>query len=408
MSSQFLAGLDIGTSSIKAVVAERFDGKLIPRYFYKEESSGLRRGAIIDGGEVSPQVAKILSELKKVSKHALSNLYVNIGTSQIKGQHSRGIVAVSRADAEIYPEDIDRAVKAAESINVGPNRMVIHNVTREYIVDGVADINDPLGLTGNRLEVNSLVIDAFAPHVKSVLRVAEVQGAEVGGMVLSTLAAGRCALTKKQKDLGVAIIDLGGGTTGVAVYEESKLVGTAKFPVGAANISQDIAIGLKIPVSVAEQIKLNFGSAVSKDVGNRENIDVKKFYPEARGMVSRRFVGDIIESRLAEIFEFVNNEIKLMGKSGQLAGGAVLVGGGAKMPGITELVRQELKLSTQIGIPAGDTWDVQDGSLLPSFEDPEFITALGLVLWGNDRTEEKRGFYFPSARIKDFFKYFIP
>jgi cell division protein FtsA len=408
MSSQFLAGLDIGTSNIKAVVAERFNGKLIPRYFYKEESSGLRRGAIVDAGEVSPLVAKILGEFKKVSRHALSNVYVNIGTSQIKAQHSRGIVAVSRADAEIYPEDIDRAIKAAEAINVGPNRMVIHNVTREYIVDGVADISDPLGLTGNRLEVNSLVIDAFAPHVKGVLRVAEVQGAQVGGMVLSTLAAGRSALTKKQKDLGVAVIDLGGGTTGVAVYEENKLVGTAKFPVGAANISQDIAIGLKIPVSVAEQIKLNFGSAVSKDVGNRENIDVKKFYPEARGMVSRRFVGDIIESRLAEIFEFVNNEIKLMGKSGQLAGGAVLVGGGAKMPGIAELVRQELKLSTQIGIPAGDLWDVQDGSLLSSFEDPEFITALGLVLWGNDKTREPRGFDFSSDRIRNFFKYFMP
>ena len=408
MSSYFTAGLDIGTSAIKAVVVERREKKLIPRYFHKEESSGLRRGAIVDAGEIAPLVAKTLSELKKISKHALSNIYVNIGTSQVKAQHSRGIVAVSRADSEIYQEDVDRAIKAAEAINVGPNRMVIHNVTREYVVDGVADISDPLGLIGNRLEVNSMVIDAFSPHIKSVMRVAEVHGAEIGGMVLSTLAAGRAALTKKQRDLGVVIVDLGGGTTGLAVYEENKLVGTAKFPVGAANISQDIAIGLKIPVSVAEEIKLNFGCARSSEVPSRESIDVRKMYPEARGPVSRRFVADIIESRLAEIFEFVNNEIKLTGKAGQLAGGAVLVGGGSKMPGITELVRQELKISTQIGLPAGDEWELEDSSVAASFEDPEFITALGLVLWGNDKAAGKSSFQFPTGHIKNVFKYFLP
>ncbi|MDO8515872.1 MAG: cell division protein FtsA, partial [bacterium] len=165
MLSRFLVGLDIGTSSIKVAVAERRGQKIALRALFKEPSLGLRKGVLYDLAETVPAMSRSLEAVKKLSRQALRNVYINIGTPQIKVQHSRGIIAVARADNEIYADDIERAIKASEAVSVSPNRLVIHNVTKEYIVDGVADILDPLGLTGTRLEVSSLVIDAFVPHV---------------------------------------------------------------------------------------------------------------------------------------------------------------------------------------------------------------------------------------------------
>lgn len=407
MASNFITGLDVGTSAIKAVVAESKGAKPVLRAVFKEPSAGLRRGAIVDLAEASQSVNKVISEIKKISKAAAKNIYLNIGTPQVKAQPSRGIVAVSRADAEIYQDDIDRAIKASEAVNLAPNRTVIHNVTREFIVDGVADITDPLGLSGNRLEVQSLIIDAFSPHVKSLIRTVELSGGEIGGLVFGPLVASRSALSKSQKNLGAVLIDMGFGTTGMSVYDENKLVGVAKFPLGAGNISNDIAVGLKISVDAAENLKLHYGCALASEVGHKESIDVKKFSSGAKGMVSRRFVAGIIEARLAEIFEFINNELKLLDGRGRLPGGVVLVGGGAKMPGLTELVKQELKLSCQIGMALADEWEGESHNFGEFLEDPEFVTASGLVLWGidNEGWQKRR---FSGLTFRNAVQYFMP
>jgi cell division protein FtsA len=189
MSSHFITGIDIGTNSIKAIVAQRTNsGKVIPKLFIKEPSAGMRRGAIIEVAEAAPAVARVVAEIKKFSKDAATNIYAAIGTTQIKVQTSRGIVAVSRTDSEIYQDDIERVVKASQAIQLAPNRMVIHSITREFIVDGAADIIDPLGLKGNRLESNSLIVDAFAPHVRNVMRSVELGLGEVSGLVFPPLA----------------------------------------------------------------------------------------------------------------------------------------------------------------------------------------------------------------------------
>ncbi len=406
MRSEYIIGLDIGTSGIKVAIAENRNGRPELKAVFKEPSAGLRKGAIHDLAEASPSVARALVHVRKISKQALKTIYVNIGTPQIKSQNSRGIVAVSRADSEIYQDDIDRAVKASQAINVAPNRIIIHNVTREYIVDGVGDIADPLGLSGNRLEVNSLVIDAFSPHIKSLMRVIELAGGRVGGLVLGPLIASRAALSKSQKDLGVVLVDIGFGTTSISVYEENKLLGVGIFPVGAGNVTNDIAIGLKIPVAAAEHIKLNYGYALAREVNPKEVVELKKFSEDNKGNVSRRFIAEIVESRLAELFEVVNNELKLLGRSGDLAGGAVLVGGGAKLPGITDLAKQELKLASQIGFTVTDEWADETVNFPDAFEDPEFVNALGLVLWGADKEEWQ-----PKQATFDFkniFRYFLP
>jgi cell division protein FtsA len=408
MASRFIVGIDIGTSSVKVAVAENRDGKPVLRSVLKEPSAGVRKSAIVDLADASPVVARVLGEVKKISKAALKTVYVNIGTPQIKAQTSRGIVAVSRADSEIYQDDIDRVIKASQAVNVAPNRMIIHNITREYIVDGVGDIIDPLGLSGNRLEVNSLIVDAFTPHVKSIMRIVELAGARIGGMVFDPLVASRVALSRHQKDLGVVLVDIGGGTTSMSVYEEQKLLHVAIFPVGAGSITSDIAVGLRVPVQAAEILKVGYGYAIAREINPKESVELKKYVEGGSGTVSRRFIAEIIESRLAEIFEFVDNELRLIGKAGQLAGGVVLVGGGSKMPGLTELAKQELKLFSQIGLAVPDEWGSENGQFGEVFEDPEYVGALGLVLCGADQEAWRSEKSSSAFSLRSLIRYFMP
>ena len=405
--SNFVTGLDVGTSSIKVAVAERRNGKPALIHAEKIPCTGLRKGAIVELSEASQALSRAIAHVKKVSKAAAQNMYVSIGTPQTKMQSGHGIVAVSRADAEIYQDDVDRVVRASQAVNLPQNRTIIHTLTKEFIVDGVGDINDPLSLSGTRLEVRSLIIDAFTPHIKNLLRAVELAGGEVGGLVFGPLVAARAALSKRQRDLGTALVDIGFGTTGLSVYEENKLIGVAKFPVGAGNITNDLAVGLKIPVDAAEEIKLHYGYAVSREVGQKDVVELKKFVPNAKGPVSRRFAAEIIESRLEEIFDFVNSELKTMQKFGELPGGVVLVGGGARLPGLTDLAKQEMRLSAQIGFALADEWD-EGGRFAEQMEDPEFVSALGLVLWGMGGEGGSRQKSSNRWNFKKIVEYFAP
>lgn len=406
-----ITGIDIGTSSIKVVVGEQIGGKISLVHAAKESCGGLRRGAVIDVVEVSRTVNRALADIKKFSKPAAKNIYLSIGTSQVNMQTSRGIVAVSRADAEIYQDDIDRAVRASQAVNLPQNRMIVHTLTSEYVVDGAGDIADPLGLSGSRLEVQSVIIDAFSPHMKNLIRSVEPAGGGISGLVFAPLVAARAALSKRQRDLGVVLVDIGFETTGMSVYEENKLVSVAKFPIGAGNISNDIGIGLKIPVDAAEEIKLKYGNAVAREVGTKDVIDITKLVPDAKGPVSRRFIADIIESRMGEIFDLVNAGLKSCGKYAELPGGAVIVGGGAKLPGVTDLARQDMRLSAQIGSTLAGEWVDEGGAFKEYLADPEFVSALGLVLWGADASgwdREGRSGGSVLHRIGGVFRYFSP
>lgn len=386
MSNNFLTGLDIGSSNLKATIAEvKNNGQLSLVKLIKTSSGGMRKGNIDDLAEMTRSLNIMFGEIKKISRNALKNIYVNVGGPDIRIQASRGIVAVSRADSEIYQDDIDRAMQASQAINLPPNRMVLHAITREYIVDGFGDIRDPLGMIGNRLEVNSLIIDAFAPYVKNLTKCLEMAGSTVGGLVFSPLASAQSVLSKNQKELGVALVDIGFGTTSLCVYEENKLVHAAVFPLGSGNITNDLAIGLKTSIDAAEVVKLTFGSASMKGVSGREQIDLKKIDPHSKLSVSRRSVIDIIEVRLAEIFEFVNNELKLIGRSGKLPVGVILAGGGSKLPGIIDFAKDELKLPAQIGIADISSLEIPSGEISLQAEDPEFVCSMGLLMQARDK-----------------------
>ncbi|MBI3045922.1 MAG: cell division protein FtsA [Candidatus Harrisonbacteria bacterium] len=409
MSQQYITGLDVGTNSLKAVIGEiKNDGQLAVIKILKTASGGMRKGSIDDLAEMTRALNIMFSEIKKVSRNAIGNIFVNVGGTDIHVQSSKGIVAVSRVDYEIQPEDVDRAVQASQAVNLSsPNRMVLHAITKEFVVDGVGDIRDPLGMVGNRLEVNSLIIDAFSPSVKNVTKCLEMAGASIGGLIFSPLAASRAVLSKNQKELGVALVDIGFGTTSLCVYEENKLVHAAVFPVGSGNITNDLAIGLKTSVEAAEAVKLTFGSASTRGISGRENVDLKKIDSHARHNVSRRFIADIIAVRLAEIFEFVNNEFKLIGRAGKLPVGVVLVGGGAKISGLVDLAKEELDLPAQIGIPDLTSLDMPSGEVSLQAEDPEFVSAIGLALWGRDRTFTEGGGSSLNW-LKELFKNLLP
>lgn len=392
MKSRFIVGLDIGSLSIKAILAElKSDGSLTLHYATKAPVEGMRKGIVDDLSAVTRSVNAVLADLRQIHKNAAKHIYLGIGTPKVRVQVSRGIVAVSRADFEIYNDDIARAIEAAESVKLPANRMVIHTITDEFVVDDVADIKDPLGMTGHRLEARSMIIDAFAPAVKNITRAVEIAGGNIDGLIFEPIAAARAVFSKNQRELGTVLVDIGFSTTAVAVYQERKLLYTNIIEYGAGHVTNDLTVGLKISVEAAENVKLAYGTAFAKDVPLRETVDIAKFEPYARGVVGRRYIADIVEVRLAEILEFVNNDLKAINKAGQLPGGVVLTGGGAKTAGLTDLVRQELKLPARVGIPDLSQFVIPYPEFAARVEDPEFSCAVGLALWGVDKLHESKG-----------------
>jgi len=351
--ANIITALDIGSGNIKALVAEvKNNGRFLVLAGLKQPSGGFRKGSLADFEEAVAALSKIVSELRQLSPKALKNVYVNVNGVNIKSCLSKGVAGVARADSEIHQDDIDKAVQSSRAVNLlSKNYIILHNITREFLVDGLGGIQDPLGMTGTRLEVNSLVIGAFSPIVNDLTKCLERNSVGIGGFIFSPLAASEGVLSKQQKDLGVILIDIGFGATGLAIYEENKILKAVSLPVGAGNITNDVAIGLRIAIGAAEKIKVSQGFALDKDISRKEIFDIQEIDSSLKGEFSKRFLGEIIEARLAEILETVDNEIKSLDHKVELPAGAVITGGGAKLPGLVDLAKQELKLPVQIGLP---------------------------------------------------------
>ncbi len=406
---QFRIGLDIGSQNIRAVIVQsQRDGSSNLVALLKAPSAGVRRGVIDNASSTTQALSTIIAQAKAAARGSTKNITSAIGSADIKVQYSKGVVAVSRADDEIYQDDVNRVLQSARALSLPANRIVIDTIIKEFLVDGITGIHDPLGMVGKRLEVNMLVIDAFSPSLKNLRRCVETLGATTEKVVVAPIAAANAVLSSEQKELGVMVIDIGFGTTKIAIYEENRLVHVAVIPVGGANITNDLAIGLRIPIEVAETIKLSYGSALAKEVSGRDALELSKIDPRAKGTVTKKFIAEIIEDRLAEIFELVNNEVKRIGKASQLPAGVVLVGGGAKMPNIAELARNELKLSAQIGVPDLSRITSSSNDLSLQAEDPEYATAIGLIL--NPGEDHEAEFVSPKLQqtLKRILNYFIP
>lgn len=409
----YLAGLDIGSSMVRVVVGKVEEGQKNPSIVGVGESpsAGIRKGVIVDIEEAVSSISSALEKVERMTGVAVEHATVAIGGAHVSSVESHGVIAVSRADGEITENDIIRVIDASQAISIPQNREIIHVIPKNFTVDGQAGIKDPLGMTGIRLEVDTVIVQAAAPFIKNLNKALAQAGIQVDDTVLAPLAAAQSALTKRQKELGVVLIDMGGGTTGLVAFEEGELLHTAIIPVGSGHITNDVAIGLRTSIETAEKVKLDYAHALPREINRSDEIDLSEIDPSEEEKVSRHHLAEIAEARLEEIFDLVNKELKKIGRDGQLPAGAVLTGAGAKMPGVLELAKKHLRLPIQLGVPANVT------TIIDRVEDPCYATAIGLVLWANEYAIGGRpSSNFASSflehqsvnKVKNIFKKFLP
>lgn len=340
-------------------------------------SQGFRRGVVVDVEEAAKSIRTSVDAARRIAGIAVDQALVSIGGSHIATHPSKGVVVVSRADGEISVEDVNRVLAAAQTFSLPSNREVIHVIPREYQVDDDRGIPDPVGMKGVRLEVDALIVHASIPYLKNLQKALRLAEVVPDGFVLGVLAAAQAVLSKRQKELGVLALDIGGGTISLGVFEEGKLLNAVVLPVGSGHITNDIAIGLRTAIDVAEQVKISYGACFPEEFSKKEVVDLGQFSAAERGVgIPRRMVSEIIEARTSEMFDLVVRELKRIDRDGQLPAGVVLVGGGAKIPGLVELAKRRLRLPVQLGFP------VECDGLGDQVDDPAFATAMGLTLWG--------------------------
>lgn len=414
--NNIIVGLDIGTSKVRVVTAsikgkEEKRPKIIG--IGESSSSGMRKGVVVDIEEMTKTLKRAIDQAERASGISIEKAYVSVGGSHIKARESRGIVAVSRADNEVSENDVLRAINSASAVSLDSNREVIHVIPREFKIDSQEGIQDPRGMTGVRLEVDTLIIEALSPYIKNLRKCLTGAGVEIEGLVLNILAASEAVLTRKQKELGVLLLDFGGGTVGMTIYEERKLIHVHILPVGSAHITNDLAIGLRTSIEAAEKVKLGYGSCLTEEIDKKDTIDLSKIDEKEEGIVNRKEIAKIIEARIDEIFNLVNKELKKIDRERLLPAGVVLVGGGAKIPGVIDLAKERLKLPVQLGYPQGI-----DG-LVDKVDDPAFATAIGLIFWALELrgAREENKMFLPGRmpasvntvnKIKRWFRNFLP
>lgn len=394
-----VSGLDIGTHAIKLAVArQREEGHFEIVGCVSEPSSGVKKGAVTNPEEVARHIANIKLKGEQLCGSAIEEVMVNLGGSRVSVISSHGAVAVSRADGQISQEDVDRVLQAAQAFSLPPNKEVVDAVPQQYIVDGETGIKDPMGMKGVRLEVDVLVVCAFSPHIKSAHEAVLGGGLDILDTIPSSVMASDAVLTPQQKELGVALIDLGAGTTTISVFEEGTVIHAAVLPIGSENITHDIAIGLRTEHEIAERIKKEFGSCVAGKSRKMEKVEV----PGGDTLAfTQKFLVHIIEARVKEIFQLITKELKGIQRYGQLPGGVVLIGGGANLPRIVDIAKKELKLSVKIGTPQ---------NVVTSELDPVYMGALGLALLGSVTHEPKKRRQGSGLgeKIKKLLRVFIP
>lgn len=382
--SDIIVGIDIGSSNVRTVIVQNFAEEELPRIIGVgvAPSQGLRRGVIVDIDEAVKSITESIQQAEITSGVRVESATVSLGGNHITSQNSKGVVAVGRADGEVEEDDIARVINAAQAISVPANKEIIHIIPKTYSLDDQKNIKDPLGMNGVRLEVDAMIIEGSTPFIKNLVKCFEQARIGIQELVLSPLAAAKAVLSKRQRELGVVVLDIGGGTTSLAVYEENELLHTAVLPIGGSHITNDIAIGLRTSIDVAEKIKIEFGSALPKEISKKDEINLSEIDSNEEGFVSRYHVAEIIEARLEEIFAMANKELKLIGREKLLPAGVVLVGGGAKIPGAVDLAKNILGLPAQTGFP------IPLGGLVDKVDEPAFATNVGLILWELEGAEK--------------------
>jgi len=377
--SRLVASLDIGSSKIRTVVGTMDEESSMPNIIGVgiAPSTGLRKGAVIDVEETINSIAASLEDAERMAGEPINHVFLGIGGNHIESMNSKGVIAVAKAEDEITEDDVDRVLEAAQAVTIPPNRRILRIIPKTFTVDEQKGIKYPVGMTGVRLEVEAHIISGLVPTIKNIEKCVLQAGVDINDIIPNCLASAEAVLSKRQKELGVVVIDVGCGGTSVSVFEDGTILHTSVIPVGGENVTNDIAIGLRTSIDTADKIKIEYGSCLPEDLGERETIDLSLVSKIDTHTVSKKQMCQIIEARYQEIFMLVKDELAKIHRDGMLPAGVILTGAAVKIPGAIDLARETLNLPVQIGFPQN-----YDG-VVDKIDDPSYATAIGLLIWGS-------------------------
>jgi len=402
-----VVGLDIGTTKATICVGQVSEGLINIIGFSRVPNNGLRRGIVVDIEDTVSAITSALEEAERMSGVPITSAQVAIGGYHITSTVSKGVVAVSRADGEISKNDVNRVMEAARTVALPPNREILHVIPKYFTVDGQTNLAEPVGMTGIRLEVEAAVVSGSTAAIKNLSKCVNQAGLKIEEMIFSPIAAGKLLLNKKQKELGVVLIDIGGGTTSMALYESGDILHCAVIPVGSMHITNDIAIGLRTSLEIAEKVKIKYGCAVPGEISESEMINLANFDQTDNQRVERRYVAEIIHARLMEIFSLIRDELRKVGKDGMLPAGIVFTGGGSKLEGLVGLAKEELRLPAQLG-----ETNIEIAGVVDKLDYAIYSTSVGLILNGFENQGENHNILMLDGGVidkaKSFFKQFLP
>ena len=376
---QILVGLDIGTTKICAIVSEvTEEGTLNIIGVGSSQSRGLRKGVVVDIESTVESIKKAVEEAELMAGCEIHTVYTGIGGAHIKGFNSHGVVAVKAT--EVSAGDLERVLDAARAVALPMDRQVVHVLPQEFVVDDQDGIKQPIGMAGVRLEAKVHIITASVTSTQNVVKCCERSGLSVADLVLEPLAAAEAVVTPEERELGVALVDIGGGTTDIVVFHNGAVKHTAVLPIGGNHLTNDIATGLRTPFADAEKIKQRFGCALSNMVARTETIEVPSVGGRSPRILSRHILAEIIEPRVEEIFALVAREVARSGYEDILASGVVVTGGSTVLEGVPELAEQVFHLPVRLGVP------LSVGGLVDVVSSPMYATGVGLILHGLRRS----------------------
>ena len=377
-----IVGLDIGTTKICAIVGEAVGGKLNIIGIGTHPSIGLRKGVVVNIESTVESIKKAVEEAELMAGCEISSVYAGIAGGHITGFNSRGIVAIK--GPEITDQDVERVIDAARAVAIPMDREVIHVLPQEYMVDDESGIQNPVGMAGVRLEAKIHIVTGAVASAHNIVKCANRSGLDVCDIVLESLASGEAVLTEEEKDLGSALLDMGGGTTDLAVFSGKNIKHTFVLALGGNNLSNDIAIGLRAPHVEAEKIKTKFGTCLPSNIGNDDTIEVPGMGGRESRKLPRQILAEILEPRTEEIFTLINREIYRAGQENSIPSGVVLTGGSSLLDGTTEIADSIFGLPNRLGKPRGI------GGLVDFVNNPIYATGVGLVIYGAKRQESKK------------------
>jgi len=371
---ELVVGLDIGTTKICAVVGERTDHGINIVGIGTHPSKGLRRGVVVDIDATVDSIKRAVEEAELMADCEISSVYVGIAGGHIRGFNSRGIVAVK--DKEVRDSDIKRVIEAAKAVAIPMDREVIHIIPQEYIIDDQDGIREPLGMSGIRMEANVHIVTAAVTSAQNLIKSANRAGLNVIDIVLEPLASSEAVLAQDERDLGVCLIDIGGGTSDLAIFTDGAIAHTSVIAIGGNHVTNDLAIGLRTPFDEAERIKKRFGAAAARHLSCDDAIAVPSVGGRRPREISRKILCEIIEARMEEVLNLVRQEIDRSGLSNRIPSGVVITGGSSALEGTVDLAEEIFETPVRLGKP------INIGGLKDVVSDPMYATGVGLVLFG--------------------------